>query len=107
MAKSKSARASVSSADKSVNNHQLVQQWRAVRAEISKVTWPTREEAQKLTTAVTIGMVVMAIFLYGVDAIFQFLILDGILKLNLIWIVVTVIIGALLTYAFFTNSQEE
>lgn len=104
MAKSKSAR-STASVEK-VSSNQAVQQWRALRSEISKVTWPTREEAQKLTIAVAIGMVVMALFLYMVDAFFQ-VVVGGILGFNIVWIVVGLVILALIGLAFFRNSQEE
>lgn len=40
------------------------------RGELRKVSWPTRREAISLTKVVIIVMVVMMIFLGGVDAIF-------------------------------------
>ena len=104
MAKSKS-RVSTTSLEKSSSN-QIVQQWQAVRSELRKVTWPTREEARKLTIAVAIGMVVMAIFLYLVDALFQQVIIVGILELNIIWIIVSIIIVTLLGFAFYSNNRD-
>ena len=104
MAKSKSVRTS-SNLERTANN-QIVQQWRAIRAEVSKVTWPTREEAQKLTIAVTIGMIIMAIFLYLADALFQVMV-GGLLDLNIVWLIASIIMAAVLTFLFYTNSQEE
>jgi preprotein translocase SecE subunit len=104
VAKSRSARSSTTSVERASTN-QLVQQWRALRSEISKVTWPTREEARTLTIAVTIGMVVMALFLYAVDAVSQFII-GGVIQLNIGLTIVAVVVIALLSYAFISNSKE-
>jgi len=45
-----------------------------VRSELSKVIWPTREQALNLTLIVLVVMVAMSLFLGGVDAIFSGLI---------------------------------
>lgn len=45
-----------------------------VRSELSKVIWPTREQAINLTIVVVVVMVVMSLFLGGVDTIFSGLI---------------------------------
>ena len=82
MAKSKSIRSSSSNAEK-ISTNPLVQQWRGIRSEVAKVTWPTREEAQKLTIAVTIAMVAMALFLYAMDAIFQ-VVIGGVLDFYIV-----------------------
>ncbi len=42
-----------------------------VRAEMSKVTWPTREEAIRLTLIVLAVTILMAFFLGGVDWVFD------------------------------------
>ncbi len=104
MAKSKSARSSSASLEKSPTN-QIVQQYQAVRSEIRKVTWPSRQEVRTLTIAVTIGMVIMAIFLYLVDAFFQ-IVIGGIIAVNIFWIIGGIIIGALLGFAFYSNSKD-
>ncbi|MEZ4737368.1 MAG: preprotein translocase subunit SecE [Caldilineaceae bacterium] len=49
----------------------LVRYFRDTRAEISKVTWPTREEGIRLTWVVTIVTIVAAIVLFGVDSLFS------------------------------------
>ncbi len=48
--------------------------FKEVRSELSKVIWPTREQAINLTLIVLVVMVVMALFLGGVDVIFSGLI---------------------------------
>jgi preprotein translocase subunit SecE len=42
--------------------------WRETRGELSKVNWPTPQEAWRLTLIVLGVLVVMAIFLGAVDA---------------------------------------
>ena len=105
MAKSKSIRSSSSNAEK-ISTTPLVQQWRGIRSEVAKVTWPTREEAQKLTIAVTIAMVAMALFLYAMDAIFQ-VVIGGVLDFNIVWVIASVVIAIALAAAFYTNGQED
>jgi preprotein translocase subunit SecE len=48
----------------------LVEYFRDTRAELRKVTWPTREEARNLTALVMVIMVALAVFLGGLDALF-------------------------------------
>jgi preprotein translocase subunit SecE len=45
-----------------------------VRSELGKVIWPSREQALNLTLIVVVVMVVMGLFLGGVDLIFSGLI---------------------------------
>ncbi len=52
----------------------LVRYFKETRAEIRKVSWPTREEATNLTLIVLGVTVAMAIFLGAVDYIFASLI---------------------------------
>ncbi len=52
----------------------LVRYLKETRAEIRKVSWPTREEAINLTLIVLAVTIAMAIFLGAVDLIFQNLI---------------------------------
>lgn len=44
---------------------------RETRGELRKVTWPTREEAWRLTAIVLGVTFAFAIFLWGVDALFS------------------------------------
>jgi preprotein translocase subunit SecE len=53
----------------------LVRYLKETRAEVRKVSWPTREEATNLTLIVLAVTIAMAIFLGLVDFIFQNLIL--------------------------------
>lgn len=84
----------------------IVQQFYTVRAEVRKVTWPTRDESRKLTIAVTVGTVVIAIFLFLVDLLFDGVI-AGVVNLNIAWIISGIVILALLAVAFYTNGREE
>ncbi|QQG45703.1 MAG: preprotein translocase subunit SecE [Candidatus Sungiibacteriota bacterium] len=43
------------------------------RLELQKVTWPTREETIRYTMTVVVISAVVAIFLGGLDYIFQFI----------------------------------
>lgn len=52
----------------------LVRYFKDTRAEIAKVTWPTREEGLRLTWVVLIVTTVSAIALFGVDSFFSLLI---------------------------------
>ena len=45
--------------------------WKETRGELRKVTWPTRDESQRLT-AIVIGVTIaFAIFLWGFDLLFS------------------------------------
>jgi preprotein translocase subunit SecE len=52
----------------------LVRYFRDTRAEIAKVTWPTRQEGLRLTYVVLIVTTISAVLLFGVDSIFNFVI---------------------------------
>jgi preprotein translocase subunit SecE len=43
--------------------------YRETVAELRKVVWPTRDQAQNLTVVVLIVVVAMALFLGGIDAL--------------------------------------
>lgn len=65
---------STSSAAASKSESGIARYFRDTRAEISKVTWPTREEGTRLTIIVTIATIISGIALFGVDFIFSTLI---------------------------------
>ncbi len=69
-AKTAASKPAVSKTPKSRSSNALVRYLRDTRAEISKVTWPTREEGTRLTIIVMIATVISAIALFGVDTIF-------------------------------------
>lgn len=48
----------------------LVRYFKDTRAEIAKVTWPTREEGLRLTWIVFVVTVISAIVLFGIDSFF-------------------------------------
>ena len=82
-----------------------MQQFYAVRSEIRKVTWPTREEAKQLTIAVTVGTIVIAIFLFMIDLLFEGVV-AGIIGENIIWIIIGVAAIALVIAAFYANNRD-
>ncbi len=49
----------------------LVRYFRETRAELGKVAWPTREEGTRLTTIVFITTIISAVFIFGIDILFQ------------------------------------
>ena len=49
----------------------FVRYFKDTRAEISKVTWPTREEGIRLTWVVLVVTVASAIVLFGLDSLFS------------------------------------
>ena len=80
----------------------VVRYLRDTRAELRKVTWPTREEAWKLTLIVLGTVVVMSIILGLADLIFAE-IMRGLIVGDPLWIavgVVVIILGAAAMYYF-------
>ena len=75
------------------------------RAELRRVTWPTREETRKLTIIIVVVTLAMAIFLGTLDYIFQGLV-AGIIIGSWLQIGVSVILFAAGVAAFYYNSQE-
>jgi preprotein translocase SecE subunit len=45
-----------------------------VKAEARKVTWPTRDEVRDATIAVFVASVLLAVFIFGVDQVMNFMI---------------------------------
>ena len=102
MAKSKSNTAT--SAPRSENP--VVKYVNETRAELRKVTWPTREEAINLTTIIVIVTIIVAIFLGVLDFIFQE-VTAGILAGNLLWVGIAVVLLLGGAAAFYFNSLQE
>ena len=61
--------------------NRLVRYFRDTRAEITKVTWPTREEGIRLSAIVLVVTIVSTIVLFAVDSFFGYVI--GLLIQNL------------------------
>ena len=53
----------------------------AVRAEMRKVTWPTRDELQKATRMIVILSVVLGIAIGIMDVVLQKILVDGVARL--------------------------
>lgn len=51
----------------------IVRYFKDTRAEIAKVTWPTREEGFRLTSVVFVVTVIAAIVLFFIDSFFSLL----------------------------------
>lgn len=51
--------------------NKLVRWWRETIGELRKVTWPTKEEAWRMTKIVVVVVVLMAVFLGVVDFAFS------------------------------------
>lgn len=103
MAKSRASTKASTVEKRSTNK--LVEQFYNLRSEVRKVTWPTRQEAWQLTRAVTIATVIIAIFLYAVDALFS-VIVTRTISLNVVAIVGGLVAIALVGLAFYANSRE-
>lgn len=58
-----------------VRQENWFQKWyRETRAELTKVSWPTRPEGIRLTVIVLVVTVISAIVIFGVDSLFSNLI---------------------------------
>jgi preprotein translocase subunit SecE len=76
------------------------------RAELRKVTWPTREQAKNLTLIIVAVTVAMAIFLGFLDYIFQ-VVAGGIILGSFVWIGIAVVLFLGVFAAFYFNGQQE
>ena len=61
-------------AAKTKTDNAIVKYLRDTRAEISKVTWPTREEGIRLTMIVVVATIISGFALFGIDFLFGSLI---------------------------------
>lgn len=66
-----SEKTSVSKAETEKKPNRLAEYFREARAELRRVTWPTREEALNLTWIVLVVTVVMAILLWLLGNVFS------------------------------------
>ncbi len=83
----------------------VLRYFRDTRAELRKVTWPTREEAWNLTLIVLGTVIVMAIILGAADFIFG-KIMQGIIVGNVVWAVVGVVIVIVTAVAMYLIGHE-
>ncbi len=51
------------------NTHALIDLLIDTEAELAKVSWPNKEELTRSTTAVLLSMLLLAVFLFGVDQV--------------------------------------
>ena len=99
MAKSKSSVATATARD----SNRIAKYFNETRAELRKVTWPTRDETRNLTTIIV--TVAMAIFLGLLDYIFQ-IVTAGIVAGDFVRIIVGAVLFLGGAAAFYYNSQE-
>lgn len=104
MAKSKSTSSTAAVPVKEDNV--VVKYFKETRAELRKVSWPTREETQNLTLIIVGVTVAMAAFLGILDYAFQ-LIVGGVISGNVIGMAVAVVLLAVGAAAFYYNSRQE
>ncbi len=83
----------------------VLRYFRDTRAELRKVTWPTREEAWNLTLIVLGTVIVMAIILGTADFIFG-KIMQGIIVGNVVWAVVGGVIVIATAVAMYLIGHE-
>lgn len=69
----KSESAASEKSQKKKQPNKVKKYFRDLRSEVKKVVWPSRQEVLKNTSIVLLTMVVVAIFVWGVDNIFRFL----------------------------------
>lgn len=86
-------------------DHPVIKYFKSTRAELRRVTWPTREETRTLTTIIVIVTIVMGLFLGILDFLFQ-QIAAGVIGGNLIIIIVAVLLLGAGAAAFYFNGQE-
>ena len=56
------------------SDNAIVRYFKETRAEIGKVTWPTREEGTRLTIVVLIVTTIAALVLFAIDSFFSYLV---------------------------------
>ena len=101
MAKSRSS----STATTAKEPNAVVKYFQDTRAELRRVTWPTREETKNLTLIIVAVTLAMAIFLGTLDYIFQGLV-AGIIVGDWLRIAVSIVLFLGGVAAFYYNNQE-
>ncbi len=102
MAKTKSGAAAVTTREENA----IVRYFKDTRAELRRVTWPTRDEAKNLTLIIVTVTVVMALFLGLLDYVFQ-LVAAGIIIGDWIRISIAVVLFLGGAAAFYFNGQRD
>jgi preprotein translocase subunit SecE len=86
--------------------HPIVRYIQETRAELRKVTWPTREEVKNLTLIIVIVTVSMALFLGLLEITFQ-QIIGGVILGQLGWMIAAAVLFIGGVAAFYFNSRQE
>lgn len=77
-----------------------------VRSEIGKVTWPTRDEARRLTYIVTLVLIASAFFLGGLSILFTEIFNLGVTSPWVFMVVFVAFLVLLFVYARFAKRNE-
>jgi len=84
----------------------IVTYFRSTRAELRKVRWPTLQQGWAMTKIVLVVTVAMAIFLGVLDFFFGWL-LSNLVTLNVLYIILSVVVVAVLLGAAYLISRGE
>ena len=103
MAKSRSTNRAAAAEAKEPNF--IVKYINDTRAELGRVTWPTREETKNLTLVIVAVTLAMAIFLGTLDYLFQ-VVVAGVIAGDVIRIGLAIVLFLGGVAAFYFNSQE-
>lgn len=61
--------------------HGIAKWWRELKSELKKIVWPNRQTVMKNTGVVLMVIVVVGAAVWVMDAVFEYVILNGLLKL--------------------------
>jgi preprotein translocase subunit SecE len=84
----------------------IIEYFAGVRSELEKVTWPTREETNRLTRIVLLVTLASALFLGGLSILFTEIFNLGVVRPWIFILVFVAFIGLLLAYARFVGQNE-
>lgn len=99
-------KSSVATSTTTREENAIVKYFKDTRAELKKVTWPTREETRLLTIVIVLVTVAMAAFLGILDYVFQIL-AGQVIERDLISLGITIGLFAAGVAAFYYNNQQE
>ena len=84
----------------------IVAYFKGTRAELRKVRWPTMDQGWSMTKIVLAVTVAMAIFLGVLDFFFGWL-LSNLVSLNILYIILSIVVVAVLLGAAYMISRAE
>jgi len=84
----------------------IVAYFKGTRSELRKVRWPTMEQGWAMTKIVLVVTVAMALFLGVLDFFFGWL-LSNLISLNILYIILSVVVVAVLLGAAYLIGRSE